>query len=187
MIKCTQAFNETCSNMKVSLDMRCHHRYQRPIARVFVLLAGEVTHLLSYVSLNLTAVRKILKKMAKHIPPEAPTPGYLSLEIRHPHKPGYRLVQVKSASVLVYSSCNMPTGLLHETELQRLPSLLRTPGKEVWRTFSPALLKPSWSYSDQPSCSGAGNEDDLQHENLLVAPWVEPGLPLHRCLGISSS
>ncbi|BDA44398.1 SPX domain-containing membrane protein At4g11810 [Coccomyxa sp. Obi] len=56
-------------------------------------LAGEVTHLLSYVSLNLTAVRKILKKMAKHIPPEAPTPGYLSLEIRHPHKPGYRLVQ----------------------------------------------------------------------------------------------
>ncbi|KAK9915918.1 hypothetical protein WJX75_005971 [Coccomyxa subellipsoidea] len=56
-------------------------------------LAGKVTHLLSYVSLNLTAVRKILKKMAKHIRPEAPTPGYLSLDIRHPHNPGYRLVQ----------------------------------------------------------------------------------------------
>ncbi len=61
-----------------------------------LLLAGEVTDLLSYVSLNLTAVRKILKKMAKHIKPEAPTPGYMSLDIRHPHNPGYRLVQVRT-------------------------------------------------------------------------------------------
>lgn len=66
----------------------------RALQRVLLIHAGKVTHLLSYVSLNLTAVRKILKKMAKHIRPEAPTPGYLSLDIRHPHNPGYRLVQV---------------------------------------------------------------------------------------------
>lgn len=87
-----------------------------------MLRAGEVTHLLSYVSLNLTAVRKILKKMAKHIPPEAPTPGYLSLEIRHPHKPGYRLVQVRpsnSASNVPYTSCNMQNGLLHKTAVTK--------------------------------------------------------------------
>lgn len=59
-----------------------------------MLLAGEVTRLLNYVSLNLTAVRKILKKLAKHVPPEAPAPGFLSLEITHPHEPGYRLLQV---------------------------------------------------------------------------------------------
>ncbi len=96
---------------------------------VLILLAGEVTHLLSYVSLNLTAVRKILKKMAKHIPPEAPTPGYLSLEIRHPHKPGYRLVQVWSLNSvpLLLSGCYLMHPVSCQSAvllLQKLPKLL---------------------------------------------------------------
>ena len=40
-------------------------------------------------------VRKILKKLAKHVPPSEPVPGYLALEISHPHEPGYRLLQVR--------------------------------------------------------------------------------------------
>lgn len=39
-------------------------------------------------------MRKILKKLAKHVPPSEPVPGYLALEISHPHEPGYRLLQV---------------------------------------------------------------------------------------------
>jgi len=57
-------------------------------------LVGEVTHLLGFVGLNLSAVRKILKKMAKHVAPQAPVPGYLALEILNPHDPEYRVLQV---------------------------------------------------------------------------------------------
>jgi len=44
--------------------------------------ADSVTHLLEFVSLNMTAVRKILKKFKKHIEPLAPIPGFLTLEVR---------------------------------------------------------------------------------------------------------
>ena len=58
--------------------------------------AGEVTALLSYVSLNMRGIRKILKKLAKHVPPSSPMPGYVALEIDHPHEPEKRILSVQS-------------------------------------------------------------------------------------------
>lgn len=43
--------------------------------------AGKVTHLLDFVSLNMAALRKILKKFKKHIEPLAPMQGFLALEV----------------------------------------------------------------------------------------------------------
>ena len=47
----------------------------------------------------MAGVRKILKKLAKHVPPSEPVPGYLALEISHPHEPAYRLLQVRISPV----------------------------------------------------------------------------------------
>lgn len=47
-------------------------------------LAGKVTHLLEFVSLNMAALRKILKKFKKHVEPLAPMPGFLALEVGSP-------------------------------------------------------------------------------------------------------
>ncbi len=43
--------------------------------------AEKVTHLLEFVSLNMAALRKILKKFKKHIEPLAPMQGFLALEV----------------------------------------------------------------------------------------------------------
>ena len=58
-------------------------------------LADEITNLLNYVSLNMAAVRKILKKFGKHVEPAAPTPGFLALEISHPHDPDFKMLQAR--------------------------------------------------------------------------------------------
>ena len=63
-------------------------------------LAGEVTSLLSFVSLNMRAIRKILKKLSKHVPPSSPMPGYVALEIGHPHEPGNRILSVRLSATV---------------------------------------------------------------------------------------
>ena len=65
--------------------------------------AGEVTALLGFVSLNMRGIRKILKKLAKHVPPSSPMPGYVALEIDHPHEPEKRILSVRSRSVSAHS------------------------------------------------------------------------------------
>lgn len=40
-------------------------------------------------------VRKILKKFAKNVDPTPPAPGFLALEIVHPHDPNWKLLQVR--------------------------------------------------------------------------------------------
>ena len=40
-------------------------------------------------------VRKILKKFAKNVDPTPPAPGFLALEITHPHDPNWKLLQVR--------------------------------------------------------------------------------------------
>lgn len=55
--------------------------------------ARGVQHLLEFVSLNMQAMRKILKKLAKNVDPSPPVPGYLALEIHHPHDPGWKVLQ----------------------------------------------------------------------------------------------
>jgi hypothetical protein len=70
--------------------------------------AGDITHLLCFVSLNLAGMRKILKKLAKHVKPSEPTPGFVALEISHPHEPGHRILQVGLLSVL------STTSVMHE-------------------------------------------------------------------------
>ena len=52
-------------------------------------------------SLNLAGVRKILKKLAKHAKPSEPLPGFVALEISHPHEPGNRILQVRPSSFLI--------------------------------------------------------------------------------------
>ena len=42
------------------------------------------------------AIRKILKKLSKHVPPSAPMPGYIALEIDHPHEPEKRILSVRA-------------------------------------------------------------------------------------------
>jgi SPX domain protein involved in polyphosphate accumulation len=54
----------------------------------------DLAHLLEYVSLNMIAMRKILKKYAKHIEPTKPMDGYCTLEIQHPDDPAWAFVQV---------------------------------------------------------------------------------------------
>ena len=58
-----------------------------------------MTALLSFVSLNMRGIRKILKKLAKHVPPSSPMPGYVALEIDHPHEPEKRILSVLLSSV----------------------------------------------------------------------------------------
>lgn len=54
----------------------------------------ELASLLQYVSLNMIAMRKILKKYAKHVEPTRPMEGYCTLEIQHPDDPSWAFVQV---------------------------------------------------------------------------------------------
>lgn len=54
----------------------------------------ELAFLLEYVSLNMVAMRKILKKYAKHVEPTKPMEGYCTLEIQHPNDPSWAFVQV---------------------------------------------------------------------------------------------
>ena len=58
-------------------------------------VAMRITNLLQYVSLNMQGIRKILKKFAKHVEPTKPAPGFLALEIQHPHEPGWKMMQVR--------------------------------------------------------------------------------------------
>ena len=58
-------------------------------------VAKRITDLLQYVSLNMQGIRKILKKFAKHVEPTKPSPGFLALEIQHPHEPGWKMMQVR--------------------------------------------------------------------------------------------
>lgn len=67
-------------------------------------VAKQITHLLEYVSLNMRGIRKIVKKLAKHIPMTEPVPGFLTLEISHPHDPGWKVVEVYHCS----SSSSIP-------------------------------------------------------------------------------
>eukprot|EP00191_Tetraselmis_sp_GSL018_P010299 CAMPEP_0177603610 /NCGR_PEP_ID=MMETSP0419_2-20121207/15613_1 /TAXON_ID=582737 /ORGANISM="Tetraselmis sp., Strain GSL018" /LENGTH=815 /DNA_ID=CAMNT_0019097411 /DNA_START=392 /DNA_END=2840 /DNA_ORIENTATION=+ len=53
----------------------------------------ELACLLEYVSLNMIAMRKILKKYAKHVEPTKPMEGYCTLEIQHPEDPSWAFVQ----------------------------------------------------------------------------------------------
>ena len=53
----------------------------------------QVTDLFSYVSLNMTAIRKILKKFAKNAHPVEATEGFLTLRIEHPHDSGWSVLQ----------------------------------------------------------------------------------------------
>ena len=59
-------------------------------------VAKRITDLLQYVSLNMQGIRKILKKFAKHVEPTKPSPGFLALEIQHPHEPGWKMMQVNN-------------------------------------------------------------------------------------------
>ena len=60
-------------------------------------VAKRITDLLRYVSLNMQGIRKILKKFAKHVEPTKPSPGFLALEIQHPHEPGWKMMQVNAS------------------------------------------------------------------------------------------
>ena len=65
-------------------------------------VAKRITDLLQYVSLNMQGIRKILKKFAKHVEPTKPSPGFLALEIQHPHEPGWKMMQVRFLSWHVF-------------------------------------------------------------------------------------
>mmetsp|Transcript_36285 Transcript_36285/g.91638 ORF Transcript_36285/g.91638 Transcript_36285/m.91638 type:complete len:802 (+) Transcript_36285:270-2675(+) len=56
-------------------------------------LGTDLAHLLEFVSLNMIAMRKILKKFAKHVEPTTPMDGYCTLEIQHPDDPAWAFVQ----------------------------------------------------------------------------------------------
>ena len=57
-------------------------------------LALECAYLLHYVSLNMAAVRKILKRMAACVAPLPAAPGQLALQISDPHDAKWTLLQV---------------------------------------------------------------------------------------------
>ena len=59
-------------------------------------MARQITRLLEFVSLNMRGVRKILKKFAKNVDPTPPAPGFVALEIQHPHDPNWKLLQARS-------------------------------------------------------------------------------------------
>ena len=63
-------------------------------------VARQITRLLEFVSLNMRGVRKILKKFAKNVDPTPPAPGFVALEIQHPHDPNWKLLQVCSSIVI---------------------------------------------------------------------------------------
>ena len=64
------------------------------------MVAKRISDLLQYVSLNMQGIRKILKKFAKHVEPTKPAPGFLALEIQHPHEPGWKMMQVRHIQLM---------------------------------------------------------------------------------------
>ena len=77
------------------------HRVDEKIKEL-QLVAQRITNLLHYVSLNMQGIRKILKKFAKHVEPTKPSPGFLALEIQHPHEPGWKMMQVAISAMCRY-------------------------------------------------------------------------------------
>ena len=58
----------------------------------------------------LQALRKAVKKIAKHVEPMQPKEGYLGLEIEHPHKYGHKTVQVQPQvlhAAQLWHACNL--------------------------------------------------------------------------------
>ena len=62
----------------------------------------------------MAGVRKILKKLAKHVKPSEPTPGFVALQISHPHEPGYQITQVPAttATPVHTHACAAPSAAL---------------------------------------------------------------------------
>ena len=77
---------------ELSVDDKIHQIDDK--VKALQAIATRITNILQYVSLNTQGLRKILKKFGKHVEPTKPQPGFLALEIEHPHQPGWKLLQV---------------------------------------------------------------------------------------------
>lgn len=102
-----ESFNHFQEAVIDSEELDPNHKLQRLDTKIEELksVATRITNLLQYVSLNMQGIRKILKKFAKHVEPTKPAPGFLALEIQHPHEPGWKMMQVRHGpceSVFVY-------------------------------------------------------------------------------------
>ena len=86
-------------------------------------LAEQVGHLVAFVSLNMIAIRKIMKKYARRIGTTLPpTPGYLAIEVEHPeaeHAP------VTQGSFLPASIAADLEKMQEHAELKNLVGVLR--------------------------------------------------------------
>jgi hypothetical protein len=100
-LKCLEEAVEALHNAKLCLQgaagigvlsHECLHEMNVALATVQH-VNSDVTNLLQYVSLNMIAIRKILKKYAKNVEPIAPVPGCLTLEVGHPDDAKWRVLQ----------------------------------------------------------------------------------------------
>lgn len=100
-LKCLEEAVDALRNAKLclqgaegleSLSHECLHEINVALATVQH-VNSDVTNLLHYVSLNMIAIRKILKKYAKNVEPIAPVPGCLTLEVEHPDDAKWRVLQ----------------------------------------------------------------------------------------------
>ncbi len=91
-----QSFDHFQDAVMDSQELDTIHKLHRVETKIEELqaVAKRITDLLQYVSLNMQGIRKILKKFAKHVEPTKPSPGFLALEIQHPHEPGWKMMQV---------------------------------------------------------------------------------------------
>lgn len=96
-----QSFDHFQDAVMDSQELDTIHKLHRVETKIEELqaVAKRITDLLQYVSLNMQGIRKILKKFAKHVEPTKPSPGFLALEIQHPHEPGWKMMQVRSLSI----------------------------------------------------------------------------------------
>jgi SPX domain protein involved in polyphosphate accumulation len=96
-----QSFDHFQDAVMDSQELDTIHKLHRLETKIEELqaVAKRITDLLQYVSLNMQGIRKILKKFAKHVDPTKPSPGFLALEIQHPHEPGWKMMQVRNLSI----------------------------------------------------------------------------------------
>lgn len=138
------------------------HKLHRVDSKIVELqsVAKRITDLLQYVSLNMQAIRKILKKFAKHVEPNKPSPGFLALEIQHPHEPGWKMMQgtflPANVSEQLDDMCSHSTLVTAATKVKTQYARLR-----LWRS---SLLKES-----SQNLAGGVAADDIgtEIENVL--------------------
>lgn len=157
-----QSFDHFQDAVMDSQELDTIHKLHRVETKIEELqaVAKRITDLLQYVSLNMQGIRKILKKFAKHVEPTKPSPGFLALEIQHPHEPGWKMMQ---GTFLPANVSEQLDDMTSHTTLVAAAAKVKHHYDKL-RTWRSSLLKES---SQDLAGAVAANDIGTEIENVL--------------------